>query len=154
MQERSRVTELLCHSISSSTHNEDLPKLTPRHVQSLSAPPLMTNDLPSTGMCRTYQCNTVQLLGPLEPLTPAAATALLTSEEVIKNSALLRKESCKLLDQVKQQQCTAHDAVNSALIQKISQTVTLAVSYNGCTLLHQAILYPSNTWRLTRERQN
>ena len=80
------------------------------------------------------------MLGPLEPLTPAAATALITSEEVIKNSTLLRKESCKLLDQLKQQQYTTHDAVNSALIQKISQTVTLAVSYNN-----YIIATPGNT---------
>ena len=49
IQERSRVTELLCHSISSTYHYDQNKAMTPRHLKCSSAPPIMLcGQLPET----------------------------------------------------------------------------------------------------------
>jgi hypothetical protein len=118
LQERSRVTELLCHSISSS-HDETKQIVTPRHIKASSAPSIMLGNMKS---------------GPLESLTPSVLSAIKNAQDICQKSQQLKNECMAVLDDIHQKHQTMHELVNQGITQRIAETITLSqhLLVNAC----------------------
>lgn len=127
MQERSRTTELLCHSVSSSARSTQ-PTTSPRHIKALSAPAIF---LGSHNQCKVSYwlllAHTATVDGPLSSVTPAAMESIQRACELCQKSSVLRSECMQAIEMSHQHQSSMHQIVNDALTQKIAETVTLGV---------------------------
>ena len=76
------------------------------------------------------------LVGPFDPLTPAAYEAVKRAKEACQKSSELRNETLIHIDQSQQHQRSIHQQVNDGLTQKIAETVTLSVSIYSIEALY------------------
>lgn len=116
LQERSRVLDLLNHSLSSITN-----------VNSA-----MSNASTASGLRRSksvqegrYSRMASNQPDPLGPFTPEADQALADAEDARARSAYLRRELKEAIERTEKLQKAAHKSVNDGLTQKLSETITL-----------------------------
>ena len=76
------------------------------------------------------------LVGPFDPLTPAAYEAVKRAKDACQKSSQLRNETLLHIDQSQQHQRSIHQLVNDGLTQKIAETVTLSVSIYSIKVLY------------------
>ncbi|XP_048774873.1 coiled-coil domain-containing protein 105-like isoform X2 [Ostrea edulis] len=113
LNERSRVMDLLNHSLSSA------------NIGSQSAPSGMGRSRTSLDgrLSRLHEMSGQP--DPLGPYTPEADQALVDSEEARARSAYLRRELKEAIDRTEKLQKAAHKSVNDGLTQKVAETITL-----------------------------
>lgn len=117
LQERSRVLDLLNHSLSSiSNVNSAMSNAT-------TASGLRRSKSVQDGRFSRMNCS--NLPDPLGPFTPEADQALADAEDARARSAYLRRELREAIDRTDKLQKAAHKSVNDGLTQKLSETVTL-----------------------------
>ncbi|XP_003384874.1 PREDICTED: coiled-coil domain-containing protein 105-like [Amphimedon queenslandica] len=129
MQERSRTTELLCHSVSSNPRSTQ-PTTSPRHIKALSAPAIFLGSH--------------EQFGPLSSVTPATTESIQRALDLCQKSSVLRHECAQAIEMSRQHQSSMQQLVNDALTQKIAETVTL----------EQHLLVNSGETKLTEQRSS
>ncbi|XP_064616215.1 tektin-like protein 1 [Liolophura sinensis] len=111
LQERSRVMDLLCHSISSG------------HSGRRSHQSQEMNCVKGRGSSmENLSANITDQLGPF---TPECEHSLADAKEARARSAYLRREVHEIIDKTEKLQKAAHKSVNDGLTQKLAETVTL-----------------------------
>jgi hypothetical protein len=119
-QERSRVTDLLCYAVPCTGQQKAF-------VRNLNfAPPSCTQHASAEQM---EPCSTVKLfpVEPLGPFTNECDDALEDARVAREHSATLRQEAQVLLKRAEDIQKTAHETVNRAITQKMTETDNLRI---------------------------
>ncbi|VDI10496.1 Hypothetical predicted protein [Mytilus galloprovincialis] len=116
LQERSRVLDLLNHSLSSITNVNSA-------MSNMSSSGMRRSKSVQDG--RYSRMNYSNLPDPLGPFTPEADQALADADDARARSAYLRRELREAIDRTDKLQKAAHKSVNDGLTQKLSETVTL-----------------------------
>lgn len=111
LNERSRVMDLLNHSLSSAG-SQSAPTGLGRSRTSMDGRLSRLNDLSGQP-------------DPLGPYTPEADQALVDAQEARARSAYLRRELKDAIDRTEKLQKAAHKSVNDGLTQKVAETITL-----------------------------
>ena len=125
LQERSRVQDLICAAIPSSSAQTSRSAYTTGRQSGIGF---------SMEREKTDFLNSAPSSDPLGPYTPEAEAALMEAKDARAISASLRQDISNLIDKVNKTQKSAHKAVNHGLTSKLAETVSLKVSSNVCLL--------------------
>eukprot|EP00795_Rhopilema_esculentum_P010852 gene10850-19669_t len=106
ISERSRVLDLICHSVSSAI------------------PATTSSDSISVGKRSTVRYAPMET-DPLGPCTPEVTEVMSLAADARKRSVTLRKEVTETIDQIQKLQKAAHRSVNDGLTKKVSETTTM-----------------------------
>ena len=109
LQERSRVLDLICHAVSS---------------------------VRGAGIKDQAEKPITPPVEPLGPYTPECARVISIAAEARQRSTNLRKEVAEAIEQTVKLQKAAHQSVNDGLTQKVAETVTMKVSWDGMPNMH------------------
>ncbi|KAK3589814.1 hypothetical protein CHS0354_015819 [Potamilus streckersoni] len=121
LEERSRVLDLLCHTVSSAANGANTNVSTSTNHRSKS---MMEGRISRLGASQA---------DPLGPYTPEVDQALADASDARARSAYLRKELRDGIERTENLKQAAHKSVNDGLTQKVSETVTLK-QHLGVTL--------------------
>ena len=116
IQERSRVLDLICHTLSSTGNTNGTRNSLQRSWTS-------NNE-------RTSPQNKAPLIDPLGPYTPEVDQALQEAGDARSRSSALRKELGEVIEKTDKMQKMAAKSVNNGLTQKVDETLSLKVSLN------------------------
>lgn len=142
LQERSRVLDLLCHSLSSVLRPErDILALKPNRSQVEGRVSMV--DPGRMGASKA---------DPLGPYTPEVDTLLGDATEARNQAAYLRRELRATIDRVDRLKQAAHQSVNEGIVQKVAETYTLKQHLNLGLGENRHALHRAQRWYDNTER--
>ena len=125
LQERSRVLDLVCSALPSTTSVSASTALYGSRAIGNGRLTRMSADSRLSGHTNS------PIIEPLGPYTPEADQALQEAKDARSRSSMLRKELSDAISRVDKMQKAAHRSVNSGLTAKVAETVTLKVGHGA-----------------------